>query len=305
MRLTLRQLQYLVAVADTGRFGIAAERLNVAQPSLSAQIAECEAALDLRIFDRGRNGAKPTALGQDVIRRARIILRETDDLIAVAKGRKLFDGQLRLGVLPSVGPYILPGVLRKLHADHPNLRLILKDESTLALEEGLRSGQLDLIISTPQDHPNTLQVPLFRERFWAAFAFDDALNAFKGPITKDDLRDKTLLTLDRAHRLARIVHDLATECGASVSPDYNGANLDTIRLMAAAGAGVAILPEVYTFAVAMQSKDIALRPIALPSAQRDLALIQKRTGAPMRESQILAQELSEQAGKYVGQAPSV
>jgi LysR family hydrogen peroxide-inducible transcriptional activator len=293
-------MQYIIAVADTGRFGSAADQLNVAQPSLSAQIADCEALLGVRLFERGRNGARPTTLGEEVIRRARLILRETDDLIAVAKGRQMFNGQLRLGVLPSVGPFILPNVLRRLHAEHPNLRLILKDESTLALEEGLRSGQMDLIISTPQDHPNTLQIPLFQERFWAAFAFDDPLGQSSGPIGRDDLKDKTLLTLDRSHRLARIVYDLATDCGASVSTDYTGSSLDTIRLMAATGAGVAVLPEVYTFAVAAHRKDIQLRPISLPAAMRDLALIQKRRAQPTAESEILAQALSKEAEHYLG-----
>ncbi|MEP3279146.1 MAG: LysR substrate-binding domain-containing protein [Stappiaceae bacterium] len=299
MRLTLRQLQYIVAVADTGRFGLAAKKLNVAQPSLSAQIAECEAELGIRIFDRGRNGAHPTAIGTDVIRRARRILREAEDLLAVAKGRQLFDGQLRLGVLPSVGPFILPNVVRKLHADHPNLRLVLKDDSTSALEDGLQEGQLDLIISTPQDHPNTLQVPLFRERFWAAFAFDDPLAQEKGPVTKTELQGASLLTLDRSHRLSRIVYDLASDCDASISTDYTGSSLDTIRLMAATGAGIAILPEIYTHAVAVRSKDIALRPIAHSAATRDLVLIQKRREETLPGTDILADALAKEAARFL------
>ncbi len=299
MRLTLRQLQYIVAVAETGRFGLAAKKLNVAQPSLSAQIAECETEIGIRIFDRGRNGAFPTAIGTDVIRRARRILREAEDLLAVAKGRQLFDGQLRLGVLPSIGPYILPNVVRQLHADHPNLRLVLKDDSTSALEEGLQSGELDLIISTPQDHPNTVQVSLFRERFWAAFAFDDLLAKDAGPVRKSDLKGKSLLTLDRSHRLSRIVYDLASDCDASISTDYAGSSLDTVRLMAATGAGIAILPEIYTFAVAIRSKDIALRPVGLIEAERELALIQKRREESLPGTEVLAAALAKEAGRFL------
>ncbi|WP_350333432.1 LysR substrate-binding domain-containing protein [Coralliovum pocilloporae] len=295
MSISLRQLQYVVTVADTERFGLAAKKLNVAQPSLSAQIAECEAELGLRIFDRGRNGAQVTPLGQDVVRRARTILREMDDLMISAKGRRPFDGQLRLGVLPSIGPYILPNVVRRLHQDHPNLRLVLKDENTSALEAGLRDGELDLIISTPQDHPNTLQTPLFSERFWIAFALDDPLADMTGPVGMTDLKDKILLTLDRSHRLSRIVHDLASDCGASISADYTGSSLDTIRLMAATGVGVAILPEIYTAAVGVHSRDIALRPLNLPQAGRDLALIQKRRQQPIFGSDILAAALIDEA----------
>lgn len=298
MRLTLRQLQYIVAVADTGRFGLAAKKLNVAQPSLSAQIADCETELGVTIFDRGRNGAQVTYLGADVVRRARTILRETEDLLAVTKEQQLFDGHLRLGVLPSVGPFLLPNVVRTLHADHPNLRLVLQDASTAVLETGLKDGELDFIISTPQDHPNTHQIFLFRERFWAAFALDDPMAQKTGSLKLEDLKDKSLLTLDRSHRLSLIVHDLANQSGASISPDYNGSSLDTIRLMAATGAGVAILPEIYTSAVGVHSHDIAVRKIDVPAAERELALIQKRRPTPINGTDILAEALSEEAGRY-------
>ena len=299
MRLTLRQLQYIVAVADTGRFGLAAEKLNVAQPSLSAQISECEAALNLKIFDRGRSGAQMTYLGVDVVRRARLILRETEDLLAVAKERQLFDGQLRLGVLPSIGPYILPNVVRKLHEDYPNLRLVLDDASTSALESRLRNGKLDLVISTPEDHPNTLQTPLFSERFWAAFALDDPLAKDATPLSKTDLKHRTLFTLDRSHRLSRISHELASLCGASISTDYTGSSLDTIRLMAATGAGIAVLPEIYTAAVGVNSRDIAVRRIDVPMASRDLVLIQQKRTEPIYGTDVLANALANEASKYL------
>lgn len=295
MRLTLRQLQYIVAVANTQRFGMAAKKMNVAQPSLSAQISEAETALGVKLFDRGRSGARPTVLGQEVVRRARIILREVEDLIAVTTGRQLFDGQLRLGVLPSIGPYLLPNVVRKLHLDHPQLRLVLKDESTAALEAGLRAGELDMIISTPQDHPNTVHTHLFRERFWAAFALDDPLAQREGAVQKADFKSQTLLTLDDSHRLSRIVYDLANQTEAIISTDYNGSSLDTIRLMAVTGAGIAILPEIYKEAVAVRHRDIALRWIDMELAQRDIALIRKIGTEPIKGTQILATALIEEA----------
>ncbi len=299
MRLTLRQLRYIVAVAETGRFGLAAKKLNVAQPSLSAQIAECEAELGFTVFDRGRHGANMTYLGAEVVRRSRIILRETEDLLAVAKGRQLFDDQLRLGVLPSVGPYILPNVVRKLHKDYPNLRLVLNDASTSDLEAGLRDGELDLIISTPQDHPNTDQTLLFHERFWAAFALDDPLAEGRDVLKKKDLENQLFLTLNRSHRLSRIAHDIANFCGASISSDYTGSSLDTIRLMAATGAGVAILPEIYTSAVGMKSDDIIVRRIDMEIAERDLALIQKKRTEPIYGTEVLAKVLREEAVRYL------
>ena len=299
MRLTLRQLQYIVAVADTGRFGLAAEQLNVAQPSLSAQIAECEATLDLKIFDRGRTGAQTTYLGKEVVRRARIILKETADLMAVAKERQLFDGRLRLGVLPSIGPYVLPNVVRKLHRDYPNLRLVLDDASTSLLESGLSEGALDLVISTPEDHPHSRQIHLFHERLWAAFALDDPLAEHTEPVRGSDLRGRTLLTLDRSHRLSRIAHDMARQTGASISPDYTGSSLDTIRLMAATGSGIAVLPEIYTSAVGRHSRDIKLRRIDMPIASRELALIQKNRPQDIHGTEVLAKVLSDEAARHM------
>lgn len=303
MRLTLRQLEYIIAVAETGRFGLAAKKLNVAQPSLSVQIAELEAEIGFKLFDRGRGGAYPTTLGQDVIRRARIILHEAEDLLAVAKGRQLFDGQLRLGVLPSIGPFILPNVVRTLHRDHPHLRLVLKDDSTSALEYGLRNGELDMIISTPQDHPNTHQTNLFRERFWVAFAADDPLAEKETPVGPHDLAGRTLLTLDQSHRLSRIVYDLASRCGSSISTDYAGNSLDTIRLMAATGAGIAVLPDVYTASACLNSRDTLQRRIDLPIAERQIALIQKKQTDPLPGSDLLAGALASEAVNLLAKMP--
>ncbi|MEP1206177.1 MAG: LysR substrate-binding domain-containing protein [Rhizobiaceae bacterium] len=292
---TLRQLEYALAIADTGQFGRAAQRLNVSQPSLSAQIAELEANLDVRIFNRGRNGASPTASGHEIIRRARLVLREVEDIVALSRDDGLFGGRLRLGVLPSIGPYLLPEVVRKLHSENPELRLMLKEESTLRLEDDLRNGRLDMIISTPEDHLGTHQVPLFSERFWAAFARDDPLSRRSGPVSKKELRGRSLLTLDRTHRLSRMVQMLAQDCGASVLEDYQGTSLDAIRLMAATGSGIAILPHIYTATEARRGRDIELRPFSEGLAQRRIALIQSADGEPRYGTTLLVSALKNEA----------
>lgn len=299
MALTLRQLEYVVAVADTGRFGLAAERLHVSQPSLSAQVSQCESDLGFRLFHRGRSGTQPTARGRDVVRRARVILREVEDLSALGR-EGLFGGRLRLGVLPSLGPYLLPNVVRILHRDHPQLRLVLRDENAMVLEEGLISGRLDMIISTPQDHLGSTQIPLFSERLFAAFALDDPLACVQGPVTLTDLHKRIFLTLDRNHRLSRIVRDLARRCGGSVSGDYEGGSLDAIRLMAATGAGIAILPHIYTVTEAMRGGDIALRELAVDGAARELALIQSASHEAREGTQVLAKVLKDEAARLMG-----
>ncbi len=300
MRPTLRQLQYLVAVADTGRFGLAAGRLNVSQPSLSAQIAEVEADLGVRLFDRGRGGAVLTAQGTEVVLRARRILNSVEDLRAAVKGTGIFDGRLRLGVLPSIGPYLLPNVVQRLHDDHPDFRLVVREEATQDLDQGLRSGRLDMIISTPEDHPEGRPRPLFEEDFWAAVPLDDPLAQSTAPLPLKALAGRMLLTIGVRHRLSRIVAALAEQAGGTVSDEYEGTSLDAIRLMAAAGAGVAILPRLYAATEAQRRDDIVLRRIAHPMAQRALALVEPDLPGTRAGGGQLSEALGQEARKLLG-----
>lgn len=295
MRPTLRQLEYIVAVADTGQVGLAAAQLNVSQPSLSAQLAEVEADLGVTLFQRGRAGAKITPVGEEIVRRARRILYELQDLRAAAQGGGIFQGRLRLGVLPSIGPYLLPGVVQRLHEEHPSFRLIVREESTRDLDEGLRSGRLDMIISTPEDHPGTRNSHLFTEHLWIALALDHPLLQKSAGMVLSDLQGQTFLTLGSKHRLSHIVAGLAASAGGRVSDEYEGTSLDAIRLMAATGAGIAVLPSIYTETEARRAKDVSLHALDNPAARRDIALIQPLLPEPRPGSDVLADILQRQA----------
>lgn len=273
MRPTLRQLEYVVTVHRLGRFNLAAEVLNVSQPSLSAQIAAVEAELDVRLFERNRGGVQLTAKGADFVERAQRILREVHDLQTAMASDLPFAGRLRLGVLPSIGPYLLPQAVRELHRLEPGLRVLVREENTKDLEAGLKSGRFDLIISTPEDHPNTLQNRLFNERLWIAVASDDPLAATNAPASASDLDRRLLLTLDQSHRISRIVYALAAETGGVVSDEYEGTSMDSLLLMAASGAGVAILPELFARLHAMHRSEVTVRPLHAANADRDIALL--------------------------------
>lgn len=295
MRPTLRQLEYIVAVADTGQVSLAASQLNVSQPSLSAQLAEVEADLGAVLFQRGRAGAKITPVGEDIVRRARRVLHELQDLRAAAQGGGIFQGRLRLGVLPSIGPYLLPGVVQRLHREHPSFRLIVREESTRDLDEGLRSGRLDMIISTPEDHPGARVTPLFTETLWAAVALDHPLAQRPSDVSLGDLSGQTLLTLGSTHRLSHIVAGLAARAKGRVSDEYEGTSLDAVRLMAATGAGIAILPSIYAATEARRSTDVSLHGLKDPTAQREIALIQPQLPDPRPGSDVLADILRSEA----------
>ncbi|MEO0465579.1 MAG: hydrogen peroxide-inducible genes activator [Pseudomonadota bacterium] len=301
MRPTLRQMQYLVAVADTGRFGEAARQLNVSQPSLSAQLAEVEALLGVTLVERGRSGAMLTPKGEDFVRRARSVLSQVEDLkAAMAHETGHLSGRIRLGVLPSIGPYLLPSAVKHLHAMHPELRLGVRDESTLELEARLRDGRLDTIISTVQDHRGSHSSVLFREDMWICVAEDDPLGGTTGPVSLGELEDRTLLSLAYGHRQSIIIQQLADLAGAAISAEYEGTSLDALRQMAAMGTGVAVLPSLYTVCEARRDPTLVLRRIDHPVAQREISLVWRDTSPLTANFSTLADVLSDVAAQLLG-----
>lgn len=298
MRPTLRQLEYIVTVHRLGRFGLAAQLLNVSQPSLSAQIALVEEELGIRLFERSRSSVQITAKGEEFVQRAQKILSDVQDLRRAMTSETLFSGRLRLGVLPSIGPYLLPQVVKTLHQNHPELRIVVREENTRDLEIGLRSGRLDAIISTPEDHPNTIQNRLFNESLWVAVATDDVLAGLDGPATAQDLMGQRLLTLDNSHRLSRIVYALAAQTGGVVTDDYEGTSLDSVLLMAATGSGVAILPELFARRQAIYREEVVVKPLDLPNANRDIALLFRHEDRTGTGQILLTQALRDAADKF-------
>jgi len=297
MRPTLRQLQYLVAIADTGRFVEAAKRLHVSQPSLSTQLAEMEAELSCVLVERGRHGAFLTPIGEDVARRARFILSEVEDMKAVTRETASgLAGRIRLGVLPSVGPYLLPTATKRLHERFPELRLSVREERTVELEAHLASGQFDIIMSTADDHSAHVSVPLFEEDLWICAASDDPLAKGEGAIDLASLKDRPLLTLGPGHRFSQQIGELARKAGAYISEEYQGTSLDATRQMAVMGAGIAVLPSLYVKIEAQRDKEITLRPIADPIATRKISLIWRQKSPLGEKFQALAGHFKETAG---------
>lgn len=292
MRPTLRQLQYLVAISDTGKFGDAAKRLNVSQPSLSAQVADMEAHLGNVLIERGRHGAFMTPLGEETVRRARHILRNVEDLKALAQsGGGDLVGRVRLGVLPTIGPYLLPAVTRHLHSRYPEFRLGVREERTIDLEAHLHDGRLDAVISTIEDHGDAEHMYLFEESLWICAAPDDPLARAAGDVRLDDLKGRPLLTLGYGHRFNLIIQSLAEAAGAHVSSEYEGTSLDAIRQMAEMGAGVAIFPSLYALTEARRDPDLVVRKIDDRLARRDISLIWRKTSPLGDRLQKLGEEL--------------
>jgi LysR family hydrogen peroxide-inducible transcriptional activator len=296
MRPTLRQLQYLVAVHDLGRFGEAAKKLNVSQPSLSTQIAEVEALLGVTLIERGRHGAVATPLGRELIERARTILRDVEDLKARARhGDDTLRGRISIGVLPTIGPYLLPGAVRSLHTAFPELRMAVREERTVDLDADLRNGAIDCIISRPEDHPDAVHRVLFEEEFYICCAPEDALMRTEVPAVLSDLRGRELLSLGPGHGLTAVLQQLAGLAGAGLSAEYFGTSLDAMRQTALMGTGVAILPSLYALQEAKRDPDLSLRRIDHPVAHRTLALIWRDSSPLTAQFEQVARILAEEA----------
>ncbi len=284
MKPTLRQMEYLVAIAETGTFSEAAKQTFVSQPSLSAQIKDMEAHLDVSLLERGRHGALLTPIGEEVVARVRIVLRQVEELkVLVRESGGTLAGRLKLGVLPTVGPYLLPQVTRELHAAYPELRLFVREERTLDLQDHLTDGRFDLILSTPEDHPvDCKRFDIVRENIYICVAPDDPLAESREDIALEDLKGREFLTLGYGHKFATVVKDLALQAGATTSGEYEGTSLDALRQMAAMGGSIAVLPSLYAISEAKKDPQLIVRRILHPKAQRQIGLVW-RNSSPLAE----------------------
>ena len=292
---TLRQLSYLVAVAETGNMGRAAERMGVTQPTLRAQIAELEKRLGVKLAERGRSGAMLTDIGRDTVQRARDILRAMEDLKDHAAGAQTgIAGTLRLGVLPTIGPYLLPHILPALHTRYPKLRLYVREDFPGTLEAGLHDGRFDLlIVSLPVDMGGLETATLFREEMQLAMPHDHAA-ALSEEVPRSILRGEDFLGLESGHRYHAQVRDLCEDLGARLLPDYEGTSLDTLRQMTAMGAGLTFLPALYVHSEIgpkgkRQRAEVAARSITPRPPSRTVGMAWRRQAPNRSDYEKLAQ----------------
>jgi LysR family hydrogen peroxide-inducible transcriptional activator len=244
MEPTLRQLRYFVALAETQHFGQAALHCHVSQPALSMQIKELERELGVPLIERAHRGALLTPAGIEVARRARAILQSARDLADVARQHvDVLSGPLRVGVIPTIGPYLLPSVLPRLHEAFPSLQLSLRETQTLVLVRELLAGSLDLLIlALPLDEPEIEQLPLFDDVFALALPARHPLGA-RADVAQADLSGEHLLLLEEGHCLRDQTLAVGHAAGASELGDFRASSLATVVQMVANGYGCTILPE--------------------------------------------------------------
>ncbi len=275
---TLRQLRYFVALADTRHYRKAAELVGVSQPSLSQQIVGLEAALGLELVERGKRGAILTPAGRDVLEQSRIILDHVESLKTSAQSAKEgISGTLRLGSTPTLGPYFLPQVMRRIHTVYPSLKVIVRDAAPAVLKEELLQGRHDFILTQLPFRSADVSVRrLFREPLMLAVARDHAL-AEKQEAKDADIGDCDVLSLSTAYTLHNQIASLCEELGAHLRSDYEGTSLDAIRQMVSLNMGIAFLPALYVKSeVGKSANDVAVLPFRRNQLTRSIGMVWRK-----------------------------
>ncbi len=304
---SIRQLRYFVALAETGGFGRAAEIVHVTQPALSQQIKELETTLGARLVDRLPRGVQLTRAGQEVLRRARRILSEVGDLEPAVRLSRGLSGRLRLGVIPTVAPYLLPLALTRLRARDLTLDIRVREAQTEPLIEALGQGRLDAVVAAlPLPGSNLVAEPLFEDRFVLA---GTRVRLDRWASSVEELRPTSLapdqlLLLDEGHCLA----DQALEvCGLKGRGqiDLGASSLATLAGLVAEGFGLTLLPEIALRAETAAAPELALMRFAAPEPSRDLALIRRSGSSDDGWVEALADILRDAAAELLQSAAAI
>ena len=301
---SLRQLQYLVAVAETLSFRGAARRCHVSQPALSAQLAQLEAALGVRLFERDRRRVLVTATGRELVARAQRLLVEADDLLAAARraGDPLA-GTLTLGVIPTVSPYLLPVVSPALRSAYPGLSILWKEERTAVLVRSLDAGRIDAaLLALEADLGDVESEVIARDTFVLAAPAGHPLGERAAAATPAELRDVDVLLLDDGHCLRDQALAVCSRARAH-ELEFRATSLTTLAQMVAGGAGVTLLPRLAVPTEARLS-GLRVRPFAEPAPHRTIALVWRRRSPLTPALRQLAQTLREAFPAPVGSGPA-
>ena len=280
--MTLTELRYLVAVARERHFGKAAEACFVSQPTLSVAIKKLEEELDVKLFERGSNEVTATPLGLEIVRQAQVVLEQVADLKEIARrGNDPVSGPLRLGVIYTIAPYLLPDLVQLSIARAPQMPLILQENFTVKLLEMLRAGEIDVaVLAEPFPDAGLATAALYDEPFQIAVPKKHTL-ARRKRISAEELKNETLLLLGTGHCFRDHVLEVCPEyAGFSSNADgirksFEGSSLETIKYMVAAGMGVTVVPQLSV--PAEPDRHIAYIPFADPVPTRRIVLAWRRS----------------------------
>ena len=276
--MNLKDLKYLVALADTGHFGKAAERTFVSQPTLSAQLKKLEEYLGVKLVERQPKNVQLTEVGKQIVIRARRMLDEGDEIVALARSNTdPFAGKLKVALIPTIGPYLLPRVMQKIRKALPQLSLMLYEYQTEALLKRLRDGEIDLgIMALPALQDGLESRALYQENFTVALPNNHPLAA-KSSIKVQDLKGQTLLLLEDGHCLRDQALEVCSRVDIKEAEDFRATSLETLRQMVVAGLGITLLPEMAVESPFGSQRGLTVRQFTKPAPSRTVGAVWRKT----------------------------
>lgn len=287
---SIRQLEYLAALHSTRHFRRAAESVGVSQPTLSAQLKVLEERLGVQLVERDRSSVIFTPVGEEILGVARGVLRDVQEIRDVAASQRgEFGGLIRLGLPPTIGPYLLPRMLPELHKTYPKLKLYVREEVPHQLPNSLTEGRHDVLITPlPVAGSEFETVAVFREPLVIVAPADHPLAATP-TIDRIQLRGQSILSLEEGHQLHEQVEAICEDFGADLLLDFEGTSLDTLRQMVAIGMGLSFLPGLYVEAALRSDKSVTALTLKGRSLFRTIGLVWRRTSARSGEFKKLAE----------------
>ena len=301
--MNLKDLIYIIAVAETHHFGRAAERCFVSQPTLSGQIKKLEETLGVTIFERTNRSVEITPIGEAIVDHARKMVEQADAIKQLAQAHQdPLAGPLRIGAIPTISPYLLPLILKPLKKDFPQMNLVLSEEVTDTLLQRLHHHEIDAaLLATEENEPGLDAMPLFKEPFWLAYGSKHELNRSK-EIQRKDLERHDLLLLAEGHCLARQAMEVChirerSEQGQLA--DLRAASLETLMQLVEAGFGCTLVPALAANAFKNMGRDVTLHPLTFRHAYRRIFLIHRSTFPRKQALEALAHTITQSLPKNV------
>jgi LysR family hydrogen peroxide-inducible transcriptional activator len=288
---TLKQLQYLVALHDHGHFGRAADSCFITQSTLSASLRELETLLGSTLVERTRRVVRFTQLGQRIVAKARRVLHEAEELADMARAeREPLTGELRMGVIPTVAPFLLPPLLPRLRAEWPNLKLYLREETSQVACDSLQRGQLDcVLLAMPFGCGDVDAEELFDDDLLVAFPHDEEP---AGPtVSPDEISVGRLLLLEDGHCLKDHALSACNRPELRASATMMGTSLHTLVQMVDNGLGITMVPRMALDAGLLAGTGVTVRPLSTNHASRRIALIWRRGSPRAEEFRLLGEAL--------------
>lgn len=276
----LKDLRYLVTVADTGHFGQAAERCFVSQPTLSAQLKKLEDYLGVQLIERQPKGATLTQAGEQIVARARLILSASDEVVTIAQThRDPLSGRLKVAMIPTVGPYVLPQVAPAVRRRMPRLDLLLFEFQTAVILEKLHTGDINVgVLALPVDDVALASRKLYDEDFNVALPEHHRL-AKQATVRIAELENESLLLLEEGHCLRDQALEVCGRISIHERQDFRATSLETLRQMVAAGAGVTLMPELASRGAYGNARGVVIRPLVRPTPRRQIGAVWRKSSA--------------------------